>query len=355
MVTIQKGGILILKIVAAVLSIPILCTILVGVLASLWVRLFAVVVAHWNRPDLAGIMFNRGQYFALESVHAKPSSTIVMHLVCDGTICLERLRQQFQRQLILSQSNVHTPDSYSRFRQLWTQYAGYTFWQWESDFSVEKHIREYDYDDSELALPAGICSENDLKRITAAVVAKPYPSGQSPWEILVIENYKSSNNNEGHPQFVLVLRIHHLLADRISIVKLLLRLFDQENLSFAQARFRQMSLAERIWRNVKVAVRAPFDLVSKFLEGYDGKNCWYMVDTQKAKKYHAFFSNRIPVNKVKEIMRKHKVCYNAAIYSVTAGAITKLMTEAGQRVPAQLSCVFPHPLPNHPGGLVNHL
>ena len=343
-----------LKIIGTVVTFLIFFATLLEVSLSLLIRPCVVVLAKIMRPDLAEIMHDRGQPFALESVHTKAGFTIVMHLVCDGTISLDALREQFQHQLMPCPLSKDKSDKYVRLRQIWTQYMGYLFWKWELDFSAKAHIREYDYNEPELAIPEGVCSEENLKKVTAAIVEKPFAAGQSPWEFLVINKYKSNNNADDHPQCVIVLRIHHTLADGISIIKMLLRLFDQETATFAKARFPEMSLTEKLGRNLKVALRAPYALASKLVDGYDGKNRWYIVNRQLPKQYHTFFSDSVPVGKIKEIMRKHQVCYNAAIYTVTVGAMVKLMKEVGQEVPAQLSCSYPYPLPNHPGGLVNH-
>ena len=330
-------------------------TLAFAAVSLLLLRPFVALLARILRSDLADIMYNRGQIFAFEPVYTKSSLTVLMHLVCDGTVSLESLREQFRRQLLPSVWNKNKGDDYVRLRQLWTQYCGYLFWQWEADFRVEKHVREYDYEEPELALPkGGVCSEEHLKGITGAISERAYSPGQSPWEMLLIKNYKSSNNTDGHPQCVIVLRMHHTLTDIISMIKLILRLFDQETVSFAKARFRQTSAVERLWRNVKVALRAPYDVASNLVDVHDGKNCWSMENKQLTKHYHTLFSNPVPVGKIKEIMKKYGVSYNAAIYSVTGGAMVKLMTEAGQKVPDQLSTFMPYPLPDHPGGLVNH-
>ena len=343
-----------LKLIGVAVFLFLSVATIIGVLLSLLVRPLVAVLATICRPDLAGLMHDRGQPLALESVHTKSAFTVVMHLVCDGTISLDALREQFHHQLMPSILNKNKSDTYIHLRQLWTQYLGYLFWQWESDFRVENHIREYDYDEPELAIPQGVCSEEDLKRATAGIVAKPFAEGRSPWEIFVIDKYRSNNNTDGHLQCVIVVRIHHALADGISIIKMLLRLFDQEATPFATARFPPNSFAARVRRNLMVALRAPFVMASTLVDAYDGKNSWYIENKKLPKQYHTFFSDSVPVAKIKEIMRKHQVCYNAVVYSVTIGAMVKLMEEVGQQVSAQASCSYAYPLPNHPGGLVNH-
>ena len=202
------------------------------------------------------------------------------------------------------------PDPYARLRQLRAKYMGFLFWQWEEDFRAEKHIRLYDKSNNNIALTEAVCSEEDLKRIIAPLLAKPFVERQkSPWEFLLIENYKSNDNNDdGHPQCVLAVRIHHALADGISLVKMMLQLFDHETADFAATTFPQLSLTKRVWTNMLVALRGPYDLASKyFVDCYDSRSCWHMVANQRSKAYHAFFSEVIHVSKIKDILKRYRV------------------------------------------------
>ena len=107
--------------------------------------------------------------------------------------------------------------------------------------------------------------------------------------------------------------MHHALLDGISLLKMILRLFDNDTVDIAQARFPQRSLAKTIGNNLLVALRGPYDFASKyFVDCYDdSSNCWYMEDKQRPKEYHTFFSKTNQVGKIKEIMKKYNVCYNA--------------------------------------------
>lgn len=296
--------------------------------------------------------------FALESYQAGCGCNVVLYIVCDGAMSLDSLRQQFLFKLMPKPHSKSQCDPCARLRQLWTKYVGFLFWKWERDFRIEKHIRQYDYSNIGMVLPEEVCSEEDLKRISAPLLAWPFDAGQSPWELLLMEKYKSDDNNDDHPQCVIALRIHNALSDGISILQMLLRLFDHEKEDFAKARFPQLSLARKIGTNLLVTLRGPYDLASKlFVDCYDdsSSNCWCMVDKQRPNEYHTFFSNAIQLEHIKEIVRRHKVCFNAAVYSVTAGATLKLMSEAGQKIPNKLSTLHSYPLPAHPGGLDNYV
>ena len=328
-----------------------------GIIAPVFllVRFTVLLIAQARRRGLAEMMSGLSQVFALESFLATSSCNIVLHCVFDGQISLESLRESFVDKMLPSVLNPKS-DPYARLRQIYLKYMGFIWWLWEADFRIEQHIRVYDFTDSDLAIPAGICSEDDLKEITAPLLAKPFEAGQSPWELLLIENYRSNENFDGHPQCVFTLRIHHALADGISIVQMLIHLVGGDEVAgFMKPKFTPPSVAEKVLKILLVALRGPFDLASTYTDCFDSPNSWYMKDKRRPKEYHAFFSNTIPVWKVKEIMKKHSVCYNAVLYSVTAGAIVKLMDEAGQEVPAKLSTLFSYPLADRPEGLANHV
>ena len=308
-----------------------------------------------RRRGLAGMMTGLSQIFALESFETTSSCNIVVHSVFDGHISLESLRALFVSKFLPSVSNPKS-DPYARLRQFWVKNMGFMWWVWVADFRIQKHIRLYDYTESDLAIPTGICSEEDLKAVTASLLAKPFEAEQSPWELLLIENYRSNENFDGHPQCVLALRIHHALADGISILQMMLRLVGGDEVTgFVKPRSPQPSLVGKIAKILLVALRGPYDLASTYVDCFDFPNCWYVKDKGRRKEYHVFFSNVVPVWKIKEIMKKHKVCYNAVLYSIAAGAIVKLMNEVGQQVPAKLSTMFSYPLANRPQGLVNYV
>ena len=303
------------------------------------------------RPDLAEVFGDAGVVCALENVYVRPKLNIVFHCVLNRPVQLDQLRKHFEQRVINYQDESKGGYKYARLRQTWTQFLGFFFWKWDDFFNINHHVRIYDYTEPSLMLPE-VCVENDLRRVTSALVTKPYRKGRSPWEILLVPKYC---HNETVESSVLVLRIHHAVADGFSVLKLLFRLADNDDIQLPQAKFPVLTTGQKFLRNLVVAVRAPYDIAKVAVDAYDGANCWHIVNEKLSGEYETFFSDPIEVRIIKGIMKEYKVNYNAAVYSITAGAMTRLMKEVGQKVPEKFSVVVPSPLPEHPGGLVNHL
>ena len=175
--------------------------------------------------------------------------------------------------------------------------------------------------------------------------------------MLLIQDYHYIDDTDGQSRTgsVLVLKIHHGLADGLSIVKLLIRLFDIRLKKFPTASFPQLSPFRRLMRRAVSVIKLPFDLAHILVNSRDSPSSWHIVDQQLSRRYLTFCSDRIPMATIKAIKNKYGVGYNTVVYSIAAGGVSRLMKEADQEVPKSMTALVPYPLPNHPGGLVNHV
>ena len=311
---------------------------------------FVDALAKHIRSDLSHLLDEFDLHYFL---HARPNVNIVKHFICDGQVQLDYLREQFHRRII----NCCDPDGnlkYRKLRQTWTQFGGYMFWKWDPNFDLNNHVRLYDYTEPELAIPMP-CTEEDLKRVMGSLISKPYLT-PCPWEMLLtpVYHYVDETDGQSRTGSVLTLKIHHGLADGFSIFKLLNQLFDIRLGKFPTPNFPQLSpLSRLVWMAVMV-IKLPFDIAHTFVHRRDDPSSWHIVDQKLSRQYLTFYSDRIPVATIKAIKNKYGVGYNTAVYAITAGAVSRLMKEAGQEVPKSMTSSVPYPLPNHPGGLVNH-
>ena len=317
-------------------------------------RLTAILLAKKFRPDLLHIFGGKGALLSMEPIYSRPVCNIVLHLVIQGSIPIETWRERFQERILDCVNPKTGEQMYPGFKQYWTHFMGFMFWKRELNFSLEKHIRSYDYTEPELQLPGSECTESDLMRITGALIAQPWREGQSPWEILLVPNYVSSKQ-PGKSQCVLVFRIHHALADGYSIDKVIRRLAD-ESIEDCGGRIKPNFPKLSLWQQLELAIRLPYDAVQLLLNSYDGPNCWHFLEdnTKLSRKYDVFYSDEITVEDVKKVRRTFGVPYNAVVSALTCAGIRGLMKEADQEVPKSMSVCTPFPLKNHPDGLVNH-
>lgn len=312
-------------------------------------RLLIIALVPKLGPKLEPLEAGATIICAVQSTSRRPHSNMVYHLVCQGSFSLDQLRNQF-RHKVLELRDSKGDDIYRRLRCFYRPFCQVLFWQEDSQFDLKNHIRIYDFNEDELTLPPDSVTEDDLMRVTGPLVSRPYAAERSPWELLLTENFKGKN---GENLAVITLRMHHAIADGLSCIGLIHRLFGASPPP-PLAKFPQLTLKDRISRAVLVIFRAPYELSRLALDFDDELNEWKLPRKSYGDGNFSFCSDPIPWSKIKTIMKKFEVNSNAAIYSIIAGAIVRLMKQGGQQVPGKLSAFTSYPLPNHPGGLQNH-
>ena len=191
--------------------------------------------------------------------------------------------------------------------------------------------------------------------MTGSLVSSPYLT-PCPWEMLLIPEYHYFDDTDGQSRTgsVLVLKIDHGIADGLSIVKFLVQLFEIRLKQFPTASFPQLSPFRRLMRRAVSVIKFPFDLASNIVHSHNDTSSWHITDPKLSRRYLTFCSDRIPMATIKAIKNKYGVGYNTVVYSIAAGAVSKLMKAAGQEFPKSMTSSIPYPLPKHPDGLVNH-
>ena len=182
------------------------------------------------------------------------------------------------------------------------------------------------------------------------MVARPWVEGRSPWEILIVPDYRTNQEPEKAGS-VAILRVHHAMIDGYSILTMLLRFSHSLNVKRVLPNFPKLSPSQQLTRPLLLLLKMPYDFAEFALDSIDG---WHLLWKPLSRKYHAFLSDEINVATMKKIRKKYGVDYNATVYSITAGSIRRLMLASGHELPESLSVLVPFPLPNHPGGLVLH-
>ncbi|MCX5851874.1 MAG: wax ester/triacylglycerol synthase family O-acyltransferase [Deltaproteobacteria bacterium] len=112
---------------------------------------------------------------------------------------------------------------YNRFKQMvvWpTTQLGRPFWDLDPNFDIRNHIIR-------VALPTPR-DKATLQRMISDLSVVPLDKSKPLWQVHIIENYKKG--------CVLLIRIHHAIADGIALIRLLLSMTDVEpNRSYARA------------------------------------------------------------------------------------------------------------------------
>ena len=121
-------------------------------------------------------------------------------LVFDQPIALKRLKRTLDERFL----------TFRRFRQRVVTEGDRTYWQDDSLFHIDNHIHV-------LALP-GDGGKQELQTLTSDLTSTSLDFRRPLWQIHYIENYQGG--------CALLVRIHHCIADGISLVRVLLSLTD---------------------------------------------------------------------------------------------------------------------------------
>jgi len=118
----------------------------------------------------------------------------------DEAMDYERLLETVERRFLV----------FDRFRQKVVDTAAGASWELDEDFDLRTHVRR-------IALP-GAADEAELRILVADLASSPLKPSRPLWQFDVIENYVSGP--------VVVVRIHHCIADGIALVQVFLSLTD---------------------------------------------------------------------------------------------------------------------------------
>lgn len=335
--------------VGAAICVAILCTI---VAITLPYRFLVWGLAKVIRPNLTSFITGLSSVFMLDS-YEKPTLNLVSIKIIHGRIELEQMRDLMQKRLIekRDESGAYV---YSRLFQCAANFMGYSFWQKDNNFSINNHVRLYDYTQEDLRVPSP-CFEEDLRRIMGGLLAAPWKDGHSPWEFLLIHNYRPEGDTSPEVEkMALVCRFHHGIGDGHSSSKLLTDM----GLSYTPAAM-PTPIKKPLWAAVLLPLIYPFkfcyDLADNYLMSVDSDNPWHRQGVKLSKTYFTSFTKPIPVSLVKEIKNKHGVSYISVLYAAVGGGISRIMAQAGQKPPKFMACLNPVPKPDHPGGMINHM
>src|SRR4051794_24544667 len=135
----------------------------------------AILSASKFRPELT-IVGGADAWFATEPVYTHPHTTIIWHLICEGSVTVQELRRKF-RERVLEHRDSKGGLVYRRLRQNWTRFLGYFFWEWDQNFDINHHVRLYDYKDEpgmSLTSADSGCTEEALVRASGKLLTRPF-------------------------------------------------------------------------------------------------------------------------------------------------------------------------------------
>ncbi|MHB8879176.1 MAG: wax ester/triacylglycerol synthase domain-containing protein, partial [Myxococcaceae bacterium] len=113
-------------------------------------------------------------------------------------------------------------------------------WRDDPDFDIERHVRRYP--------TQGPVDDQALRRIVADIMVAPLDRGRPLWMLEVIPRLADGRS-------ALVWKIHHCLADGITVMRTGPRLLWSEQASPAAEPVQRPSAARRVWTQLSAGVR----------------------------------------------------------------------------------------------------
>ena len=336
--------------------ISILLTVVSVIAAPLMVLLIPVyllrvivkLLAHICRPDLDKMLSPRGNLFAVEysEMFSKRCrcALYVTHVI-DSNMDIPQFQKYFHDHVIQrtdpGSGKLHSPE----LQQTITSWLGYLFWKWDEDFKVENHVKAYDGPYKTEGM-----TEEDIPELMKELATKPFEPGRSPWEFWILNNTRLKRDPNGNPKTILLFRAHHSMADGFAITRLLVEDIARVPMTTPAIKKEKPGLLSQLVKLIK----APYELISLSIHSWDF-NDWHKPERALTGKLNMAVSEAVPVEYIKEIKRQHGTSFHAVIQAAFAGAIRKHMIDQNMKVPRNLHCMVPLPMPGHPTKLRNHM
>ena len=292
-----------------------------------------------------------------EMFSSRTRCTVYVWFVIDiMDVELDKIYKFFHENVVLRQGQggeLQNPE----LQQTIVPWLGYLFWKWDRNFAMENHVHVY----KGPGKVEGI-TEEDMPGIVKDLATKPFPVGRSPWDVWVWNDAKleedtgatGDDDDGGKKKRLFLLRMHHSLGDGFSIMKLLVE--DIHGTVMPGQNFESHNYKPElsVWQLSRTMVRAPYDMIRTAVHSWDF-NEWRLPEKKLTGWLHSALTNRVPVQRVKEIKRAHGTSFTAVIMAAFAGGIRNFMEAKGMKIPEKIHCVVPLPMPGHPNKLRNYM
>ncbi|CAG7815108.1 unnamed protein product [Allacma fusca] len=311
------------------------------------------------RPDLGKILTTISSSFVIKIpfVYHHPKNTILVYGLLEDHLDIPKFRDSFLQ--LLESKDLKGNPIYPEMKMYIKNYCGFFFWKSVPDFSIENHVRIYDNS----LLDALATEDLDLTelnsetvvRLAQNIIKRPFPVKQSPWEFLLYHNKIQENTPESDcvKKTMVAIRLHHSLADGYSLFNLVMK-HAGANVEQAKPNFKRPRSLAYIIRTLLLPFWMPYEMISQFFHCYDS-NAWHLPEKTMARDNCGVVTATLSTQFVKNIKTMHQASFAGVVLTALAGGIRKTMILNQVKLPEQIHCLTPLPLPNHPDKLRNHM
>lgn len=389
-----------IKVLALTLFIYLVSPVLlICILLLLVYRGIISISAKVSRKDLVGMISPSTSVYASDELYGIPNRNVVCFLMLKGRLSVESLQHVIDKK-ILSVKNSNGAYKYSHLRMYPSKFHKFLFWKLEEEFKVGNHVIMYDKarDNNR------VWTETDVYEIQKNLIRKQWTRFSSPWEILVIPNYRTQSSGAREVKTVLCVRFHMCIENEVSWMKLLVQILCDGNdsngngggigdpsetdvavsqpkctaSSFPPATFiatlpsssatlpHKIHMSEifgnsktipiqvplratqrkfgficrRILQKMAIPFRVPFDFAEQIMEPLSS-NEWQVAEASLLKRDHVVLLDRFSVQHVKEIKNMLGVTFSSVLMAALSSALRVTFMEAGLKVPTQMKVMLP--------------
>ncbi len=174
-------------------------------------------------------------------------------MVINSVFTLDRMDRETLRDLWFDRVIAASGERHARFVRRIVFEGRHAYWQDDPDFDIDRHVI--------LAPPIvgdrqALATREKLQEYVGSQASEPLPGDRPLWQIQVVPDYRDGMT-------AVVFRIHHVIADGISLVPVLFSLIDPE--TGEEPSIQQVAKKASPWAPVAAALAGPFMLAQKFI------------------------------------------------------------------------------------------
>ncbi|CAL8125828.1 unnamed protein product [Orchesella dallaii] len=344
---------LLYKIVFVIFNILTFPLHLILFLSLIFLKIIVKLLAR-QCQDFVGPIPGSSCVFLADNIWDNPHSSIVSALELDGNVTKKCITDTLQN--IYDVKNDIGERSYRELGYYPVRYFGYGFWKQCENFNLADCVHEL-YEDQDPKV-----NEEPLPSIAERMLRQSYLPESPIWDIHLYHNFNGKPNRT-----LIFIRFHHLLADGLSIVKLLHVGFGhttfstpvKPSTSMTQWDNLERSFLSKVKTILSVSTVGVVDYFDQILLSHDKNGINYDSDGKLkiTGKWICSFGKRFDINDLTKAGRGYKCSVSHIFLAAMSTAMKNyfLKYHETDQVPDSFHIIFPVPIPNHPDWrLVNH-
>ncbi|CAL8138659.1 unnamed protein product [Orchesella dallaii] len=252
-----------------------------------------------------------------------PRTTICVKFVVDGKVTVEEMEE------IINNKWLVNDNSYPELKQYVDYFMGFMFWKPDTEFNLKNHLKSHTLWETNIENQSII--EQKVCQFLEELLNKPFTPKRSPWEFYIINNYRNEQlKNQGvHEEMTLiVLRVHHALADGFSLAYAVIGdLFETPEQKNALPIPKPKSFWEMMLLVFTAIFRFPYELTNFIGLVYHPRTPLHTTDERRGCKLLYERNDAFPVQRIKEIKRKLGVSFSGVLLTAISAAVAKSQHE----------------------------